>query len=455
MKYFLRISLIVLLFSGSQLFAQEQVTRILFVFDASNSMNARWQTQRKIEVARKLLKQSVDELQDKENLQLGLRVYGHQSAIADGEQDCDDTKLEVPLGYRNGNYIKKKIDEVQCKGTTPIARSLEKAAGDFTDCENCRNVIILITDGIEACDEDPCAVARALQAKNIILKPFVIGIGIDESMMASLQCIGNFYDAASEENFEHVLDIVITQALNSTTAQINLLNVNKKPLETNVPITIYDNRTHEILYDFVHTLNHLGNPDTLYLDPIYNYDVVAHTLPSVKKENIKITPGIHNVIALETPQGDLEVKMNGRPSDIAGFKAVVRKEGKMETVYAQDMNKKVTYLVGSYDLEILTLPRTYITDVRIDQSTTTTVEIPIPGTLLVKSLMAGYGAVMLEENNKLSYVISLDPNVSNQSFDLQPGKYRLVYRSKNSKEALFSIEKKFEITSGRSTSVQL
>ena len=175
----------------------------------------------------------------------------------------------------------------------------------------------------------------------------------------------------------------------------------------------------------------------------------------MKKENTKITPGIHNVIALETPQGDLEVKMNGRPSDIAGFKAIVRQKDKMETVYAQDMNKKVTYLVGNYDLEILTLPRTYINDVRIDQSTTTTVEIPIPGTLLVKSLMAGYGAVMLEENNKLTYVISLDPNVSNQSFDLQPGKYRLVYRSKNSKEALFSIEKKFEITSGRSTSVQL
>ncbi len=454
MKYLLRIALF-LLISGNGLMAQQEVTRILFVFDASNSMNARWQTQRKIEVARKLLKQSVDELQGKENLQLGLRVYGHQSSINDGEQDCDDTKLEVPLGYRNGNYIKKKIDEVQCKGTTPIARSLEKAATDFSDCENCRNVIILITDGIEACDEDPCAVARALQAKNIILKPFVIGIGIDLEMMASLQCIGNFYDAASEDNFAQVLNIVITQALNSTTAQINLLNINKKPLETNVPITIYDNRTHEIMYNFVHTLNHLGNPDTLFLDPIFDYDVVAHTLPSVSKKGIKITPGIHNIIGLETPQGDLEIRMNGRPSDINGIKAIVRQADKFETVYAQDLNKRITYLVGTYDLEILTLPRTYINDVKINQSTTTSVEIPVPGVLLVKSIMAGFGAIMSEENNILTYVVSLDPNVSNQSFDLQPGKYRLVYRSKNSKEALFSIEKKFEITSGRSTSVQL
>lgn len=433
----------------------QQVTRILFVFDASNSMNARWQTQRKIDVAKKLLKQSVDELQDKDNLQLGLRVYGHQSAISDGMQDCNDTKLEVPLGYRNGSFIKKKIDGVQCKGTTPIARSLEKAAGDFTDCEDCRNVIILVTDGIEACDEDPCAVARALQAKNIILKPFVIGIGIDESMIASLQCIGNFYDAASEENFAHVLDIVITQALNSTTAQVNLLNINKKPLETNVPLTIYDNRTHEVLYNFVHTLNHLGNPDTLFLDPIYTYDLVAHTLPSVEKKGVKITPGIHNVIGMETPQGDLFIKMNGRVNDVKGFKAIVRQKGKQSTVFAQDLNSTIRYLVGTYDLEILTLPRTYISDVSVEQSYTTTVELPQPGMLLIKSLISGYGSIMLEENNTLSHVVSLDPNVSSQNFNLQPGKYRLVYRSKNSKEALFSIEKKFEITSGRSTTVEL
>lgn len=454
MKLFLRISILFICLQSTVLIAQEEITRILFVFDASNSMNAFWQTQRKIDVAKKLLKQSVDELQDKDNLQVGLRVYGHQTPISAGEQDCDDTKLEVYLGYKNGETIKRKIDQVQCKGTTPIARSLEKAARDFSDCDNCRNIIILITDGIEACDEDPCAVARALQEKDIILKPFVIGIGIDQDMIASLNCIGNFYDAANEENFEHVLNIVITQALNSTTAQINLLNTQKLPLETNVPITIYDNRTHEILYDIVHTLNGLGNPDTLFLDPIFTYDVVAHTLPPVSKRGVKITPGIHNVIGLNTPQGDLTIKMNGRTNDVKGFKAIVRKSGQMETVNAQDVNQTVRYLVGSYDLEILTLPRTYINDVNVEQSYTTTVEIPQPGILLVKAIVSGYGAVMKEENNTLTYVVSLDPNISNQSFNLQPGKYRIVYRSKNSKESLFSIEKKFEILSGRSTSVE-
>jgi Ca-activated chloride channel family protein len=437
--------------------AQKEVpiTRILFVFDASNSMNARWQTNPKIEVARNLLINTLDELEGKPNLQLGLRIYGHQSSIKDGAQDCNDTKLEVPLGYDNTTWIKKEINGVTCQGTTPIARSLEKAAYDFTDCDNCRNVIILITDGIEACDEDPCAVSRALMEKNIMLKPFIIGIGIDETMISSLECIGNFFDATNEETFATILNVVISQALNSTTAQVNLLNINQKPLETNVPITIYDNRTGEIMYNLVHTLNHKGNPDTLYLDPLYVYDVTAHTLPETRSIGNVITPGIHNVIALETPQGDLMIKMNGRVIDYKNIKAIVRLKDSSETLFAQVLNQKMKYIIGEYDLEILTLPRTYINNVNIEQSHTTTVEIPEPGVLTYRSPTPGYGAIMLEENNELTFVIQLDPNSVHQSFNLQPGRYRLVYRSKGSKESLFSIEKKFEIISGRSTAIEL
>ena len=106
--------------------------------------------------------------------------------IRPGEQDCDDTKLEVPFAQGNGEQIRNVLSNITPKGTTPIARSLEKAANDFPECANCRNVIILITDGIEACDEDPCAVSRALQQKGIILKPFVIGIGLDKEFIKNL-----------------------------------------------------------------------------------------------------------------------------------------------------------------------------------------------------------------------------------------------------------------------------
>jgi len=455
LKFLFLVLIISLVFQNVNGQKEVPVTRILFVFDASNSMNARWQTHPKIKVAQNLLEETLDELKGKPNLQLGLRIYGHQSSIKDGAQDCNDTKLEVPLGFDNINWIKKEIKNVKCQGTTPIARSLEKAAYDFPECENCRNVIILITDGIEACDEDPCAVSRALQKKNITLKPFIIGIGIDEAMISSLECIGNFFDASNEETFATILNVVISQALNSTTAQINLLNSNQKPLESNVPITIYDNRTGEIMYNLIHTLNHKGNPDTLFLDPLYTYDVTVHTLPERTSVGNKITPGIHNVIALETPQGDLLIKMNARVNDYKDIKAIVRLKDSSETLFAQSLNQKMRYLIGEYDLEVLTLPRTYINDVSIGQSHTTTVEIPEPGVLTYRTPTPGYGAILLEKDNELTFVIQLDPNSVHQSFNLQPGRYRLVYRSKGSKESLFSIEKEFEIISGRSTAVEL
>ena len=49
-------------------------TEILFVFDASNSMNAFWDGNRKIEVATRLLSESLKELYGIPGLRLGLRV---------------------------------------------------------------------------------------------------------------------------------------------------------------------------------------------------------------------------------------------------------------------------------------------------------------------------------------------------------------------------------------------
>mgnify|MGYP001550847912 FL=1 len=136
-------------------------TRLLFVFDASNSMNAFWGGTRKIEAATRLLGESLNELYGIDGLELGLRVYGHQTTFVQGQQDCDDTELVVPIASGNNLHIRQALGRIQARGTTPIAHSLELAADDFEDT-NGRNVIILITDGIEACDGDPCAVSRAL-----------------------------------------------------------------------------------------------------------------------------------------------------------------------------------------------------------------------------------------------------------------------------------------------------
>ncbi|MGY8926214.1 MAG: vWA domain-containing protein, partial [Flavobacteriales bacterium] len=158
--------LIAFVFFASFSYGQEDLTRILFILDASNSMNARWGEQTRIEAAKELLAKTVDGLKNVPNLEIGLRVYGHQSPITATFQDCNDTKLEVPFASDNFNQVKARIRSIYAKGTTPIARSLEAAAGDFPD-QKSRNIIILITDGLEACDNDPCVIAKKLHDKGV------------------------------------------------------------------------------------------------------------------------------------------------------------------------------------------------------------------------------------------------------------------------------------------------
>ena len=116
------------------------------------------------------------------NVEIALRIYGHQTPITNDTQDCNDTKLEVPFSVGNIDIIKNKIRGLIAKGATPIARSLEAAAGDFPDTTS-RNVIILITDGLESCDNNPCIIAKKLREKGVKVTPFVIGLGMDLSYL--------------------------------------------------------------------------------------------------------------------------------------------------------------------------------------------------------------------------------------------------------------------------------
>lgn len=430
---------------------KEPKTRILFIYDASNSMNGKWQSANKNAIARKLLSQSLDSLANTENLELALRVYGHQKDYRKG-QDCNDTKLEVPFGPGNVDKIKASLQGIAPKGTTPIAKTLEKAGGDFPFCDDCRNIIIMITDGIEECNGDPCAVSMRLQEKGIVLKPFVIGIGLDLEFRKSFECIGNYYDASDENTFKRVLNVVVSQALNSTTAQINLLDANGNPSETDVAISLYDNYTGALLQSFMHTMNAKGHPDTLSLDPVGTYDMIVHTIPEVRLDSFQLSPGKHNIFGVDAAQGFLEIKA-GDYRNRENIQALVRKNGSAQTLYVQSINDKEKYLTGFYDLEILTLPRIYLDKVAISQSHTTTIEIPKPGQITINKTGVGPCTILKKEGNELVKVYELNARSTRATLNLQPGRYVAMYRPVAAKGSAFTQEESFIIKSGASVSV--
>lgn len=456
--YFRKLAFLVL-FLSAYLFTFSQkveykppLSRILFVFDGSQSMLSKWESGRKIEVARKLLIQMIDSLSYIENVEMALRIYGHQYPVP--PQRCDDTKLEVPFEKNNASKIRQQLRFINPKGTTPIARSLELAAKDFPDCSECRNIIILITDGIESCDGDPCAVSRMLQKEGIILKPFVVGIGIDPEFKETFKCVGNYYDAANEEKFEEILGVVISQALNSTTAQVNLLDIYSQPTETNVNLIFYDRLSGKLKHNYVHTINHRGVPDTIVLDPLSTYNMVVQTIPPVQIDSIKLVPGKHTIIAADAPQGDLILK---KPSTNAykNLSFLVKKHGKEEILNVQNVNIKQKYIVGKYDVEILSLPRIKVENIEIKQSHTTKLEIPTPGIVTFYMNAPGYASLYVYRQNTLELIYNLSETKTQETLTLQPGSYRVVYRARNAKETILTFNKSFKVKSGSSERIKL
>lgn len=431
--------------------AKRPLTRIEFLFDASQSMWAKWESSTKMEVSKKLLSDLVDSLKKVDNLELALRVYGHQKNYP--PQDCDDTKLEVEFGPYNHKAIKDKVNGLTPSGTTPIALSLMACENDFPT-KSSRNIIILITDGKEECGGDPCAVSLALQRKGIVLKPFIIGVGLDVNIKSAFECMGKFYDAATEASFKNILNIVISQALNNTSAQVNILDKYNKPVETNIDYTLYDSNSGVVKYNYIHTLNTKGNPDTLYLDPITTYKLVVHSIPPVEKDGITLSAGTHNTIGINAPTGYLNLKLDGR-SDYGDLKCIVRKANEFKTLNVQSFGRTERYLDGKYDLEILTVPRTYIPKVDVSQASTTTIEIPKPGLVSLVLPGEGYGSIFLENKGKLEWVLNLDEFSLNQSYTLQPGTYRVAWRRRNASETLYTVEKTFTIESVKSVLLNL
>jgi Ca-activated chloride channel family protein len=445
---------LVLSFASASRAQVAETTRILFIFDASFSMYGEWQTGTKIEVAKRMLCEFLDTLRPQPNLEIALRCFGHRVPLRP-YIDCKDTKLEVPFAsaQKNVTLMKARLQTILPTGTTPIAYSLGEAANDFPTTYG-RNVIVMITDGVEECDGDPCAVSLMLQQKGVVLKPFVLGIGLGTMFADMMGCIGKFYDITSENTFKTVLNMVVNEAINRTTVQVNLLDMSKKPSETNVDMTFYDQGTGEVKYNYLHTINNRGNPDTINIAPSGSYRLVVHTIPPVEKNNIVLKEGKHNTISLDAPQGTMVLHIEGA-NTYKSLQAIIRKKGEKTTLHVQDFTQAENYICGKYDIEILTLPRIIKNEVDISQSKTTTITIPQAGIITIMKQGEGSGSIYLEDGKKLIWVCNLKDAVTQENVVLQPGNYRAEFRSKIFKKSENTVERKFKIESGISSLIKL
>ncbi len=430
-------------------------TRVLFVLDGSGSMNAEWDGSLRIQIAKEKLTDLIDSMKINGNVEFALRVYGHQYHYK--FRNCTDSKLEVPFQKHNHSILARKLLAIKPQGTTPIAYSLEQATKDFPNSGNYRNVIILITDGLESCDGDPCAIALGLQKKGIFLKPFIVGLGVGLEFKKAFECIGTPYDTKNGDDFRNILGDVIHQSIGRTTVTVDLLDEKNKPTETNLNMTFRNAMTNQTIYDLVHYQNKQGLPDTLAIDALINYDLKISTIPPVYTSGITLIGGRHNTIKVKTPTGKLELKMRASVEYANHLYAIIRKHKTTQTLHNQEVGTEERYLIGKYDLEISTIPRTYFTGIDIINGQKKVLEVPEPGILNVRDFYEGFAHFYQLKDDKETLVHQLDWNgrTANKLFAFQPGNYKLVYRAKNAKGSDYTVIKNFTIRSGATAEVNI
>lgn len=155
--------------------------KAIIVLDASGSMWGQIDGKTKIEIARETLTQVLGTIPD--TLDLGLVAYGHRE-----KGSCSDIEEIVKPGPGTHGAIEAAVKELNPKGKTPIADAVEQAAISLSYQED-KATVIVITDGIETCNADPCALASELEAAGIDFTAHVIGFGLTVEEGRKVACL--------------------------------------------------------------------------------------------------------------------------------------------------------------------------------------------------------------------------------------------------------------------------
>jgi len=148
---------------------------IHLIFDASGSMLRRMEGGRRIEVARRIVREVLEQ-QIPVEVPVALRAFGHT------EPHSCETELLVAPRVGNRDAVLHAVDGIQAinLARTPLAASLDAVAGDLTAFEDQRRLVVMFTDGEETCDGDVEASVRALVESGIDIRLNIVGFHIDE-----------------------------------------------------------------------------------------------------------------------------------------------------------------------------------------------------------------------------------------------------------------------------------
>ncbi|MBQ7063012.1 MAG: VWA domain-containing protein [Bacteroidales bacterium] len=430
-------------------------TRVLIILDCSQSMWDRWQSDAKIKVTQKVLLKFLDSVANQNEIEVALRVFGHLNKNQNG------TRLEVPFEDNNNYKIQSKVKTLVPNGACTAATALSSSLNDFPTVaakgdKQPRNIILIITDGMDDCDGNICDVARQVQMSGVIVQTFILGIGNKQDFQHSLDCAGKFTYVPNEVQYTETLYNIFRMSEEEAQVVVSINDETDHLLEATLPIAFYDSQTGVVKYSTIYSIDSRYAPDTLIVDPLVAYDITVFTTPPTVIKNKQFHSGRINQLNITVEQGSLRLRFDGKRTNyqLPQYPIMVYQQGRL--VATQLLGEQHDYLVGNYDVEVLTTPPLSLKQIAVVSSSATDLTIPTPGMANISKPKAiSSGAVFAFVEGVLTYVCDLNPNKINERIVLMPGQYQLVIKPQNSIEYKNVRTKRFQIEAGQTTNINL
>ena len=157
--------------------------KVMIVLDASGSMRAQMQGRTRMDIAKDTLSTVLSEIPPE--VDIGLIAYGHRE-----RGSCTDIETIVGVGPARQTVpqILSRGRALRPLGKTPLTQAVRLAAEELKYTED-KATVILITDGIETCEADPCALGRELARDGVGFTAHVVGFGMTQHEGRQVACL--------------------------------------------------------------------------------------------------------------------------------------------------------------------------------------------------------------------------------------------------------------------------
>lgn len=176
--------------------------KVIIILDASGSMWAQIDGKPKLEIARESLRTVLQSVPADD--EIGFMAYGHRT-----KGSCEDIELIVPPQAGSASAISAAADSMKFLGKTPLTAAVKQAAEALKYTED-KATVVLITDGLETCGGDPCALGKELKETGVDFRADVVGFGLTADEGKQIACLaentgGKYIQASDEKALQEAL----------------------------------------------------------------------------------------------------------------------------------------------------------------------------------------------------------------------------------------------------------